>query len=113
MKKVLIAALLVSASAAATETPAMSFICPMSDGSQMVMRVYGNDTIDLFEEGTEPGDRKMLVKVSETPQDLMLQVFDRRSHQLVGTVAVINGKTSLLANDADGDCNITQRRSSQ
>lgn len=110
MKKLLIAALLVSASAAASETPVMSFVCPMSDGAQMVMRVYQDDTMDLFEQGTEPGTRKIFIKGSETANDIMLQVFDQNTHQLVGTVAVINGKTSLLAGDADGDCNITKHR---
>lgn len=109
MKRLLLVALLASASAAAAETPVMSFICPMSDGAQMVMRVYADDSLELFEEGTEPGPRKLIVHGSETPQDLVLQVFDPRTHQLSGTVAVIAGKTSLLAGDADGDCNVTQR----
>lgn len=112
MKKLILAALLVSASAAAAETPVMSFICPMSDGAQIVMRVYGNDTIDMFEQGTQPGPRKALIKGSETPEDVVLQIFNTTTHQLEGTVAVISGHTSLMAGDADGECSMTQHRGS-
>lgn len=110
MKKLILAALLVSASAAAAETPIVSYLCPLSDGSQVVVKMYGNDTMDIFEQGTEPGPRKVIVIGSETEKDIVLHAFDRSTHQLDATLALVNGQATLFYGEADGDCNLTQHR---